>query len=146
MKKKILNITLVFVMMISTICTFSGCGNKTEKIIVYINDGLSQSEITTIEDNLKSIDGVKSISFTSKAQALDEAKEKLPDGENLLNSYSDNNHPFPASFILEVKKSNNYDNIVKEIETIDGVRGIRTPTGIKDIIDAEKSYIRNKYE
>ena len=149
MKNRILNLTLVLVIMVSTIFMLTGCGNKTENIIVYINDGLSDSKITEIEKELKEMDDVNSISYTSKAEALREAKENfkkegVEDIDNLLSEYTEKYHPFPASFTIEVKKSKNYDEIIKKIESIDGVKEVQLLPSAKDLINAEMNYIKNQ--
>ncbi len=78
MKKKILGLMLIIAMLIVIMGILTGCGkNKYENIIVYINDGLSESQITELEESLKSMEGVNSVEYTSKAEALEVAKEKI---------------------------------------------------------------------
>ena len=143
MKKRFLNITIVIVMMISTICILTGCGTKTENIRVYINDGLSESKITSIENKLKEFENVNSVQYISKENAYEEAKEKLGQEALDISGYTKSIHPFPAYFTLEVKNNKNYDNLLKEIESIDGVKTIIVETDTKDVINAEMNYIKN---
>lgn len=78
MKKKILGLMLIIAMLIVIMGILTGCGkNKYENIIVYINDGLSENQITELEESLKSMEGVNSVEYTSKAEALEVAKEKF---------------------------------------------------------------------
>lgn len=133
----------ILIMMVSTICMLTGCG-KTENIIVYINDGLSDSEITTIEDKLKEIDNVNSVQYTSKENAYEEAKEKLGQDALEMAGYTKSIHPFSAYFMLEVKKDNNYDALIKEIESIDGVKTVKVGANAKDLINAEMNYIKSQ--
>ena len=114
MKKRVLNITLVFVMMISTICILTGCGKKTENIIVYINDGLGESKTTSIENKLKGFENVNSVQYTSKEKAYEEAKKKLGQEALEMAGYTKNINPFPAYFTIEVKKDKSYDTLIKE--------------------------------
>ena len=77
-------------------------------VTVYIKDGLKDSELANIEEYIKSIDSVNSVSFTSKAQALIDAKEKLADSADLFYTYTENNHPFKASYAItltDIKES-----------------------------------------
>lgn len=149
MKKKIFNLTLALIIMISAVCMLTGCGKKTENIIVYVNEGLSESQIKNIEEKINEIDDVNSISYTSKADALKDAKEKfkkegVEDIDNLLAQYTERNHPFPANFTIEVNKSKNYDEIIKKIEGIEGVNKVQLPSSGKDLVNAEMNYIKNK--
>ena len=143
MKKRFFNITIVFVMMISTICILTGCGTKTENIRVYINDGLNESKITSIENKLKEFENVNSVQYTSKENAYEEAKEKLGQEALDISGYTKNIHPFPAYFTLEVKNSQKYDDLIKEIESIDGVKVVKIEANTKDVINAEMNYIKN---
>lgn len=78
MKKKILGLMLIIAMLIVIMGILTGCGkNKYENIIVYINNGLSENQITELEESLKSMEGVNSVEYTSKAEALEVAKEKI---------------------------------------------------------------------
>lgn len=90
-------------------------------VIVFIKDGLSTSELEQIEDYIKSIEYVNNVSFTSKADALKNAKEKLADNAELLEKYSENNHPFKASYsitLTEINKSKDVVDIINASETI----------------------------
>lgn len=144
MKKKVFDLVLVLAMLMSVMILFTGCGEKYENIVVYINDGLSDSKINSIEEELKAIEDVNSIQYISKVEAYDIAKEKI--GEEFLDSYTETNHPFLASFTLEVKKNKNYDKIIEEIESIDGVKTVQVEetVTVRDLVDAEMNYIKNQ--
>lgn len=142
--KKFLDITLIFVILIGMVLLITGCTEKSENIAVYINDGLSESQIKEIEEKLKSLDGVNSIQYTTKAEVYEEVKEKL--GQDVLEKtgYTKEYHPFPTYFTLEVKKSKNNDIIVEKIEMIDGVKTVKKESTVNDLLNAEKNYIKSK--
>ena len=90
-------------------------------VIVFVKDGLSASELDEIEDYMKSIEYVNNVRFTSKADALKNAKEKLADNAELLEKYSENNHPFKASYsitLTDINKSKEVVDIINASETI----------------------------
>lgn len=125
-------------MIFSTVICFSGCSKKnneqdikTDRIIVYLKDGLSESELNEIEARIKSIDGVVSYTYISKADALKEAKEKLGKDGELLNQYSENNHPFPASYSIVIKRKSDYSEIINEFKALNGVKDV---DATKDLI------------
>lgn len=142
--KKILYVTLIFVILIGMVLLITGCTEKNENIAVYINDGLSESKIKEIEEKLKSLDGVNSIQYTTKAEVYEEVKEKL--GQDVLEipGYTKEYHPFPTYFTLEVKKRKNNDKIIEEIEMIDGVKMVKKEPTVNDLLNAEKNYIESK--
>lgn len=123
----------------------TGCETKTENVIVYINDGLNESQIKNIEENLKSIDEVNSsIQYTTKAEVYEEAKEKLGQDIMEMSGYTKDTHPFPTYFTIEVKKNKKYDDIIKKIENIDGVKTVEKEKNVKDVLNAEINYIKNR--
>lgn len=90
-------------------------------VTVFVKDGLSASEINDIGDYIKSIDCVNNVSFISKSEALKNAKEKLADNADLLEKYSENNHPFKASYsitLTDLKKSRDVIDIINASDSI----------------------------
>lgn len=146
MKKKVWGLALVLAILMSVIVLFTGCSEKYQNIVVYINDGLSDSKITMIEDKLKEFDNVNSVQYTSKENAYEKAEEKLGHDALKMAGYTKSFHPFPASFTLEVKKEKSYEALIKEIENIDGVGTVEVEsnTKVKDLVNAEMNYIKNQ--
>lgn len=100
-------------------------------VTVYIKDGLQTSEVDEIEDYIKSINSVNKVEFTSKAEALQVAKDKLADNAELLGKYTENNHPFPASYtvtLTDITKSQDVVNSINSQEDIKkNIIEIKTP-------------------
>lgn len=90
-------------------------------IALYIKDNVKSSELADIEDYIKSIEYVNSVVFTSKPEALQNAKEKLSDNADLLNQYTENNHPFKASYAItltDLKESSTVVEILNSAEIL----------------------------
>ena len=100
-------------------------------VTVYINDGLSADEQNDIKDFITSIDGVDDVKTVTKAEALQVAKDKMADNADLLAQYSENNHPFPASYEVKLKditKSQDFINAINSIADIKSkVKEIKSP-------------------
>jgi cell division protein FtsX len=153
MKNTLKNIFTIIVFMF-IIVSFSGCFNNSEKhkdeikeeikeeikkeleeeneslrksntIIVYLNEGLSDKDIALIKSKLENTPGVESIQYTSKEKALEDAKEMMKDEAELLNRYTSTNHPFPASFQVVLKDKSYCDRDKTIIKGIDGVKDIK---------------------
>ena len=88
-------------------------------ITLYIKDGVKNSEITDIEDYIKSIEYVNSVKFTSKPEALQNAKERLSDSADLLNQYTENNHPFKASYAITLTNLKESSKVVEILNNAD---------------------------
>lgn len=110
-------------------------------VTVYIKDGLSSTELQEVEDYIKSIESVNKVDYTSKPEALKIAKEKLAESADLLGKYTENNHPFPASYtitLVDINKSKEVVDIINATENIkERIIEIKTPemviTGLNKI-------------
>ena len=92
---------------------------KDVPIKVYLKNDVKDADVADMEEFLKSIDGVNSVDYTSKAQALIEAKEKLADSADILNSYSETNHPFPASYAITLTDLGKSQSVVDAVNNSD---------------------------
>ena len=60
----------------------------------------TEEVILDMENQIKTIDGVNTVVFKNKQQALDAFKEQLKDNKELLEGYEGGNNIFPASFLV----------------------------------------------
>lgn len=86
-------------------------------IKLYIKDDVQKSKLADIEDYIKSIEYVNSVVFTTKAEALQAAKEKLSESANLLETYNENNHPFKASYAITLTNLNESSKVVETLNS-----------------------------
>lgn len=111
------------------------------EIKVYINDNVTTIQQTEIEQTLKSYSGVKSVTFESKEDALENYKKMLGDDADLADGLSDNN-PLPASFIIKVNNAEDVVPIAQQAAALDGVYkvvdGQETVTKLINIINIIK--------
>ena len=95
---------------------------KDVPVTVFIKDGLSTSELNKMEDYIRSIGYVNDVEYTSKPEALKNAKEKLADSADLLEQYTENNHPFKASYAITLKKLENSKDVVDILNMSDDIK------------------------
>ena len=95
---------------------------KDVPVTVFIKDGLSTSELNKMEDYIRSIGYVNDVEYTSKPEALKNAKEKLADNADLLEQYTENNHPFKASYAITLKKLENSKDVVDILNMSDDIK------------------------
>ncbi len=129
-KSTIAALIIMFATMITVGLGLAGAKNVTSIIkqleddvplTIFVKDGLTTSELNKIEDYIKSIDSVNNVTFTSKAEALQKAKEKLSDSAELLDTYTETNHPFKASYsitLTELSKSNYTADLLKNSDVL----------------------------
>lgn len=115
-------------------------------IQVYINNDATDEEIRQIGEQIQAIDGVNTIEYVSKEDALNQMKERFKEKEYLLEGYEENNI-FPASYVVtltDLTLSSEVQSKISEIENvkkitsrdetvstlIDLANGVRIVTGI----------------
>lgn len=91
-------------------------------VTVFVKDGLSTTELNQMEDYIKSIEYVNNVNFISKAGALKNAKEKLADSADLLEKYTENNHPFKASYSITLTDLSKSTEVVELLNASDTMK------------------------
>lgn len=85
---------------------------------VFVWDETTDEQKQTLEDEIKKLDGVNTVTFKNKQQALDSFKERMKDKQSLLEGFEGENNIFPASFVVTLTNLEKSDEIEKEIERI----------------------------
>ena len=89
-------------------------------IQAFISNDASDEEIKSIGEKINSLDGVNTIEFVSKEEALQHMKDRLKDKSYVLDTYNDNNI-FPPSYVVtltDLSKSSDVQKEIKEMENI----------------------------
>ena len=87
-------------------------------IQVFLYD-ISEDQTKAIEDYIKNIDGVNTVEYRSKEDALNQLKSQFKDREDLLSGYDENNI-FPASYVVtltDLSRSNEIQDKIWEYDT-----------------------------
>lgn len=92
---------------------------------VIIKDGTSYEDIENLKVKLQAIDGVSTVSYYSKEDALASMKEKMGKHQDLLVGWDEDN-PFPASYFVTLTDLNKNKQVQDEINKIDCVEEIST--------------------
>lgn len=90
----------------------------------FIEDKTTDDEIEYMKDELYLIDGVSEITFMSKAEAFEDAKDQFKDQDYFLDGL-ENLDIFPASFIVKFENIEDVDNIRAQVEKIDGIYKVK---------------------
>lgn len=87
-------------------------------IQVFLYD-ISEDQTKAIEDYIKNIDGVNTVEYRSKEDALNQLKSQFKDREDLLSGYDENNI-FPASYVVtltDLSRSQEIQDKIWEYDT-----------------------------
>ena len=93
-------------------------------IQVYIKNEATQEQADELGDKIRKIDGVSTVEYISKEQALDQMKEKFGDKKDLLDAYEGENNIFTASYVVTLTELSQSKSIQDQILTFDNVKKI----------------------
>lgn len=94
-------------------------------IEVFLYD-ISEDQTKALEDYIRNIDGINTVEYKSKEDALNQLKSQFKDREDLLSGYDENNI-FPASYVVTLTDLTKNNEVKQKIDEYD-----------KDKTDTEK--------
>lgn len=97
---------------------------KNQGMEVFIQNEATDEQITDLEGKIKALEGINTVTFKSKQEALDLMKENLKDNQDLLEGYEGENNIFPASFIVTLTDLSLATEIEAKVGTMDNVKKI----------------------
>ena len=132
----------IIMSVILNINSFSeGIKHQFDSIDVYINEDLTKDEILTLGDSIQNINGVHSVIFETKEQALENMKIDFEDYSYLLDGLE--NNPFPNTYIINLKDVIYADSVVSQLKNLDGIEEVKYYKDLINRIIDLTSYIRN---
>ncbi len=97
------------------------------KIIAYLQDGITDSGLTSIENHIKANTGIKNVKYYSKQDALEQFRAELKGQAGILNGVSAD--VLPAYLAITVKDSvlnnNTIDKIAASVKSIQGITDVQ---------------------
>lgn len=115
----------VITMTVANVNKVVDCLGSMVEVKVYLDDDINDTSKNSIENKIKTIDGVTSIVFESKEEALENVRGQLNDDTGELSAGFEEKNPFPASFTVKVKEPEIVDNVVSSIEGMNGIERIK---------------------
>lgn len=91
---------------------------------VFIQNEATDEEIDAMKLKIQELDGVSTVTFVSKQEALDQMKENLKGNEELLSGYEGENNIFPASYVVTLTDLKLSEEVQEQILTFDYVKKI----------------------
>lgn len=83
-------------------------------ITAYIADDASESDIQSLENDIKSMSGVSTVSFTTKDQALENFKNSMTSNPEIVDQL-DGENPLPASIDVELSEAQQVEDVADKI-------------------------------
>ena len=92
-------------------------------IQVFIDNDATEQEVQQLGEQLKKINGVNTVEYMSKEDALNQMKERFEEKEYLLEGYEENNI-FPASYIVTLTDLTLSSQVQGEISSLPNIKRI----------------------
>lgn len=89
----------------------------------FIEKSATESQISQIGDQIREIDGVNTVTYVSKEDALNQTKEKLKDKQALIATWDEEN-PFRASYMVTLTDLKLSEQVQEQIREIDNIAEI----------------------
>lgn len=119
--------------------------------IVYDSNGIQVASLPTdaklklehVEEQIKQLSNIAEdgVRFVSKEETLKEEKEKYNDYPGLQSFLSEDNNPFPDTFIVTYLDNSKVNTLELQIKSIDGVDKVRCRADIAETIESLKNGI-----
>ena len=110
----------MFLMMVMNMNKLAENMESQVQINVYLLDKVDREQARDIEKDLKEIEGVESVGFVTKDEAMERFKDRLGDQKTLLDALDETN-PLPDSFEVTVTNPDLVKSAAEKMEKIDGV-------------------------
>lgn len=110
----------MFLMMVMNMNKLAENMESQVQINVYLLDKVDREQARDIEKDLKEIEGVESVGFVTKDEAMERFKDRLGDQKTLLDALDETN-PLPDSFEITVTNPDLVKTAAEKMEKIDGV-------------------------
>lgn len=93
------------------------------QVIVYLNDSLSPQNVSDLQQRLNTEQGIASLTYVSKEQALADFRAQFPSELHLLQGLGEN--PLPASFVVTLgPQFRSSESVKRWAERVKGVPGV----------------------
>ena len=110
----------MFLMMVMNMNKLAENMESQVQINVYLLDKVDREQARDIEKDLKEIEGVESVGFVTKDEAMERFKDRLGDQKTLLDALDETN-PLPDSFEVTVSNPDLVKTAAEKMEKLDGV-------------------------
>lgn len=124
----------VFILVLLTIGQGMSEVESKVEVKVFLKDNITTVQKSDIESKLKSVDGVTSVTYESKDEALNNFKAQLGDQYKSLVAGYDKKNPMPDSYIVKVQKPEIVSNVVDSVKGMDGIDVIKDGREVVNII------------
>ena len=114
---------------VNSLVEYLGDQNET---VVYLDQGLSDEELASGDQTLRSMPGLAAVTYVSQEEVLETYKGYMSEYADLFNDFEEDN-PFHANYRVVLEDLNQLDEMIAQLEQIDGVYSVSAPTQLSSV-------------
>ena len=119
----------------------SGVENKNE-VVIFLDEDVDSTMASAMENTIRNIHNVESVTFYSKDEALDDMKKSMEsDNADQLFSYVGEDNPLPDAFRIRIADIEEISPTLMDINRLEGIDSIKSPTDFINILTGLKRFI-----
>lgn len=131
---------LVFIMILSLNNIVMDTKDKFDEIEIFLSDEATDEQIEIITSRIEEQEGVSSVIFQSKDEALEKMKKDWGDEAYLLEGLETN--PLPNTIIVKLKDIEYADSIAEKIKDLEGIEEIQYNQDIIEKLVLVANYVK----
>ena len=135
----ILGLVLIMILSINNVVVETK--NKFDEIQIFLEDDITAEQLDRIEASAKNSEGVLSVIFQSRDQALEIMKREWGDKAYLLEGLEEDN-PLQETFIVKLKDIEYANSVVSKVEKLEGIDEVKYYNDIIEKLILFANYIR----
>ena len=99
-------------------------------IVVFLDTDISAEDIKVVEQEIKRLDNIESISFQSKGEITEEMKDSSETFKAIMDEWTEDENPLQDAYLVKVEDINKIASTARQIGQIDGVDVIKYGEGM----------------
>lgn len=131
----------IFGLLVANINENASVMESAVEIKVFIQDGINQEQMDALSASVKSLPGVESVKYVSRADGLALMSEKFGSSEEILAAIDTN--PLPNSYTVKAASPDDVLSIVEAVNRLDNVLDVRYGQGSVEKMFVFLNWIRS---
>lgn len=121
---------------------FASLVEKDVTIVTFLDSDISEEKIKVVEQEMKRLNNIESITFQSKDEITKEMKESSDTFKAIMDEWSEDENPLQDTYLVKVEDINKIASTAKKIKAIDGVDIIKYGEGMVEQLVAVFDVVR----
>ena len=114
----------LFTLNVGSLMDYLGSQNET---VVYLKEDLTEEGLAAVDSALRSISGLREVTYVSKDEALERMKESMGESAYLFDVFEGSENPFYANYRVVLDDVSDLPEIQPQLEAIEGVSSVGAP-------------------